>query len=66
MLYFEKYQLTFLSKFSLHSQTRVAIIGTIFFIAIIDNFFKIIAIISVIDDKFGKIIQVIFVCNLHT
>ena len=45
---------------------RVAIIGTIFFIAIIDNFFKIIAIISVIGDKFGKIIQVIFVCNLHT
>ena len=47
-------------------RTRVAIIGTIFFIAIIDNFFKIIAIISVIGDKFGKIIQVIFVCNLHT
>ena len=46
--------------------SRVAIIGTIFFIAIIDNFFKIIAIISVIGDKFGKIIQVIFVCNLHT
>ena len=45
---------------------KVAIIGTIFFIAIIDNFFKIIAIISVIGDKFGKIIQVIFVCNLHT
>ena len=47
-------------------KTRVAIISTIFFIAIIDNFFKIIAIISVIGDKFGKIIQIIFVCNLHT
>ena len=45
---------------------RVAIIGTIFFIAIIDNFFNIIAIISVIGDKFVKIIQVIFLCNLHT
>ena len=35
---------------------RVAIIGTKFFIAIIDNFFKIIAILSVIGDKFGNII----------
>ena len=33
------------------------------FIAIIDNFFKIIEIISVIGDKFGKIIEVIFVCT---
>ena len=45
---------------------RVAIIGTILFIAIIDNFFEIIAIISVIGDKFGKIIEVIFVCTLRT
>ena len=37
-----------------------------FFIAIIDNFFKIIAIILVIGEKFGKIIEVIFVCTLHT
>ena len=33
------------------------------FIAIIDNFFKIIEIISVIGDKSGKIIEVIFVCT---
>ena len=45
---------------------RVAIIGTILFIAIIDYVFEIIAIISVIGDKFGKIIEVISVCTLHT
>jgi len=43
---------------------RVAIIGTKFFIAIIDNFFKIIAIISVIGDKFGNIIEVILLYAL--
>ena len=41
------------------------IIGTIFFIAIIDKIFKIIAILSVIGDNFGKarntIAEVIFV-----
>ena len=44
---------------------RVAIIGTILFIAIIDYVFEIIAIISVIGDKFGKIIEVGNIC-LHS
>ena len=33
---------------------RVAIIGIIFFIAIINKIFKVIAILSVIGDNFGK------------
>ena len=48
---------------------RVAIVGTILFIAIIDKLFKIIAILSVIGDNFSKVTntvaEVIFVLFYH-